>query len=255
MTMTTTIRQPLEPTLDRKVASRLAETEYGRFLDLLRSLGTADWAKPTCCSGWDVRATAAHLLGMVEMAASVREQGRQTKAATSIREQRGGLFIDALTGLQVDERADWTPQRIIDRFAARASKAVKGRKRAPGLIRRRTMPVQQDVGGHPESWTIGYLLDVILTRDPWLHRIDIAEATGVNLVHTADHDGVIVADIVHEWALRHGRPFELHLTGPAGGTWTQGTSGSAITMDVVEFCRAISGRAKVDGLLSTHVPF
>jgi uncharacterized protein (TIGR03083 family) len=255
MTMTTTIRYPLKPTLDRDVALRLAATEYARCLDLLRSLRSEDWTKPTCCGSWDVRAVAAHMLGMVELAASMREQGRQTKTAKAIHEQRGGLFIDALTGLQVDERADWTPQQIIDRFAARAPKAVKGRRRAPGFIRRRTVPMEQDVDGHKESWTIGFMLDVILTRDPWMHRIDITDATGADLVHTADHDGVLVADVVDEWADRHGQPFVLRLAGPAGGSWSRGTSGPTLELDAVEFCRAVSGRTDHDGLLSTQVPF
>lgn len=234
---------------------RLAATEYDRFLALLRSLPGGDWARPTQCAPWDVRDVAAHVLGMVEMAASVREQGRQYMAARTRREQRGGLFLDALTGVQVDERADWTPRQIIDRFGERAPKAASGRKRAPGFIRRRTMPVPQDVDGRQEAWTFGYLIDVILTRDPWMHRIDIVQATGAELVLTPDHDGLIVADIVEDWAARHGEPYELHLTGPAGGVWARGTDGPGISLDAVEFCRAISGRATGDGLLTTHVPF
>jgi uncharacterized protein (TIGR03083 family) len=249
------LTQPVKSNLDRKVAMQLAATEYGRLVDLLRALRPEDWTKRTACELWDVREMAAHLLGMAEMAASLREQGRQTKAAKSIVEQHGGLFIDALTGLQVDERAGWTPQQLIDRFAARAPKAVKGRKRAPGFIRHRTLPEQQDVGGHRESWTIGFMLDVILTRDPWLHRIDITRATGAELVHTADHDGVIVADVVAEWAARHGRPYTLTLTGPAGGSWTRGSGGPAIETSVEEFCLAISGRAPGTDLLTTQVPF
>jgi len=38
------------------------------------------------------------------------------------------------------------------------------------------------------------------------------------MVLTPDHDARIVADVVAEWAGRHGRPFTLHLTGPAGGS-------------------------------------
>jgi hypothetical protein len=102
---------------------------------------------------------------------------------------------------------------------------------------------------------LGFLVDVILTRDPWMHRIDIARSTGAELVLTADHDGVIVADLVAEWAARHGRPYELHLTGPAGGEWARGTEGSKITMGAIEFCRAIGGRAQADGLLGAQVPF
>ena len=252
---TATLTQPVKSGIDHKPAMQLAAIEYRRFVDLLRSLDAADWTAPTRCEPWDVRALAAHLLGMVEMAASIREQNRQTKAAAARRERHGGLFIDALTGLQVDERAAMTPQQIIDQFAARADKATKGRSRAPGFIRRRKLPELQHVNGVAEAWTIGFMLDVILTRDPWMHRIDITDATGAELVLTADHDGVIVADIVAEWAARHGQPYELTLTGPAGGEWKRGSHGQSITLDAVEFCRAISGRAPAEGLLTTEVPF
>jgi uncharacterized protein (TIGR03083 family) len=246
---------PRVPALDHRTAMQLAATEYDRFLALLRALDADDWAKPTDCAEWDVRMMAAHLLGMVEMAASLREQRRQNRAAQDRLRHRGGLFIDALTGIQVDERRDMTPDEIMARFAARAPKAAAGRRRAPGFVRRRQLPVAQDVGGSEEVWTIGYLTEVILTRDPWMHRIDIARATGADLVHTADHDGVLVADVVAEWAERHGAPFTLRLTGPAGGTWSRGTGGPALELDAAEFCRTVSGREAGEGLLGTQVPF
>lgn len=56
------------------------------------------------------------------------------------------------------------------------------------------------VNGAAETWSIGYLTGVILTRDPWMHRLDLARATGQAPMLTSDHDGVIVADVVHEWA-------------------------------------------------------
>jgi hypothetical protein len=101
---------------------------------------------------------------------------------------------------------------------------------------------------------------VILTRDPWMHRLDLARATGQDLVLTADHDGVIVADIVAEWARRHGQPYRLELTGPAGGNWSSGIGGEEIVMDAVDFCRIVAGRpgsvgGKSWGLLTTQVPF
>ena len=249
-----TITAPSRPriaALPRGTAMRLAATEYRRFADLLRLLGPGDWATPTECPGWDVRAIAAHALGMVEMAASIRETNRQLKLARS----RGGVFIDALTALQVDERAGMTPAQITARFAARAPRAARARRRTPGFIRRRVMPVLQHVGGREEAWTIGYLIDVILTRDPWMHRADIARATGADLVLTADHDRVLVADVAAEWATRHGQPCTLHLTGPAGGTWRDGDGGPLIETDAVEFCRVVSGRGHADGLLAVQVPF
>lgn len=105
-----------------------------------------------------------------------------------------------------------------------------------------------------EWWTMGYLFDVILTRDPFLHRVDIARATGTPMMATADHEGVIVDDVVAEWADRHGAAYDLELTGPAGGHWRHG-EGEHIAMEAFEFCRAISGRAPAEGLLSTQVPF
>lgn len=255
MTMTSpapaTATGPRRAQLDRQVAMRLAATEYARVVELLRSLSPADWSTTTRCPGWDVRAMAAHLLGMAEMAASVREQRRQVKLA----EKRGGVFIDALTAVQVEERADMTPADIVARFATVGPKAARGRKRTPWAIRRMRMPQPQAVGGRDESWTLGYLIDVILTRDPWMHRIDITDATGATLVLTAEHDGAIVDDIVREWAGRHGKPFSLRLTGPAGGSWREGSGGPELELSVPDFCRAASERTPADGLLATAVPF
>jgi hypothetical protein len=114
---------------------------------------------------------------------------------------------------------------------------------------------QELLSGKTESWKMGYLLDTILTRDAWMHRVDIARATGRELALTAEHDGRIVADAVGEWARRHGQPFSLELTGPAGGTFTRGSGGEAINLDAVELCRIFSGRGVGGGLLTHEVPF
>ena len=250
--------KPRESALSRPVAMRLAATEYDRCAEAFRFLSPAQWAAPTDCPAWDVRQMAAHMLGMAEMAASLRENLRQQRKAAKVVAARGCLYIDALTQLQVDERADWTPEQITTRFAARGPKAAAGRRRAPGFLRRRTMPQPQEVNGVREPWTFGYLIDVILTRDPWMHRLDIAAATGTEPYLTADHDGVIVADVVAEWASRHGKEFALTLTGPAGGTWRQGENGPELTLEAADFCRATARRpasVTLDQLMNTEVPY
>jgi uncharacterized protein (TIGR03083 family) len=228
-------------------------TEYERVVEQLRELSDDDWSAPTCNTGWDVRALAAHMLGMVAMAASVPEQLRQMLTAR----RRGGVFIDALTALQVEKYDGWSPQQIVDEYARLAPKAVKGRTRMPRLLRGRPMPEKQPIEGPDvlEAWTFAYLVDVILTRDPWLHRSDIALATGRPQTLTADHDGVIVDDAVREWAARHGQPCMLTLTGPIGREYVFGAEGPAYTLDAVEFCRILSGRGSGDGLLAQPVPF
>jgi hypothetical protein len=117
------------------------------------------------------------------------------------------------------------------------------------------LPEEQVVGPDREWWRIGFLLDVVLTRDVWMHRVDIARATGRLPRLTPDHDRVLVADVVSEWAQRHGRPFRLRLTGPAGGEWSSGAGGEQLELDAVEFCRLLSGRGTGPGLLGQQVPF
>jgi uncharacterized protein (TIGR03083 family) len=242
---------PLRSGFDRPTAMRLAATEYARYTEHLRQLSTEDWNRPTDCPDWDVRAMATHVLGMADMAASVREGMRQRRAAMA----RGGVFIDALTALQVEQRAALRPEEIIARLHAVAPKAARGRRRTPWLIRRRQLSGPPPMPGSDETWTVGYLIDTILTRDPWMHRVDSTRATGAAMVLTPEHDGVLVADVVAEWLARHGQPCTLRLTGPAGGEWTQGVGGQHIELDAVEFCRILSGRAEATGLLAVAVPF
>jgi hypothetical protein len=60
---------------------------------------------------------------------------------------------------------------------------------------------------------------------------------------------------VADWARLHGQPFELVLTGPAGGRFRSGTGGEHHELDAIEFCRSIAGRRERTGLLTTEVPF
>lgn len=253
--MSTVIRAasttPRPVVLSRDVAMRLAAQEYDRVLQLLRSLSPADWSRATECEGWDVHAMVGHMLGMAEMSASLPEQFRQMRAA----KRAGGVFIDALTAVQVDKHRTDAPEQLVRGWAVTGPKAAKGRKRTPSFIRRRTMPVPQVVGGAEEDWTLGFLIDVILTRDPWMHRIDLCRAVGAQPVLTADHDGVLVDDVAREWAQRHGAPCRLELTGPAGGSWSFGEDGPLVEHDAVEFCRIVSGRGPAAGLLAQQVPF
>jgi uncharacterized protein (TIGR03083 family) len=247
---TTVPARPRAGALDRATAYRLAATEYGRTLDAWRGLDPDDWARPTPCSAWDVRAMVAHTLGMTEMTTSVRRMVHQQRAAA-----RAGGGIDALTEVQVREHAHLGPGELVEAMAAAAPRAVRGRRRLSALVGRVTLPEEQVNGDVRETWRIGYLLDVVLTRDPWMHRMDLAAATGRAPHLTAEHDGVLVADVVAEWAQRHGRPYRLRLTGPAGGEWSSGADGEEHELDAVDFCRLLSGRGTGAGLLAQQVPF
>jgi uncharacterized protein (TIGR03083 family) len=260
MTMTTTStvkagakENPRLPQIDRETATRLATTEYERVADLLSRLTPSQWEARTDCPAWDVRAMAGHMLGMAQMVATWPEMIRQQVVSGRHAKRDKVETIDALTALQVQKNAHLSNEQIVEQLRTVGPWAARFRRRAPGLIRRQTLP---DSG---EWWTMGYLLDVILTRDPFMHRIDITRACGAPMTVTADHEGVIVADVVTEWAERHAEPYDLELTGSAGGRWKVGNS-DRITMDALEFCRTLSGRTPASGtpatgLLATPVPF
>ncbi|WP_433351834.1 maleylpyruvate isomerase family mycothiol-dependent enzyme [Microtetraspora malaysiensis] len=243
------------PSLDRPQAASLAAAENERFVDLVRSLDADDWTKQTDCPAWDVRAMVAHVLGAMESIVSPRELVHQLRAGS--RAAGGRPLIDGMTEVQVAERADLSTSRLVERLVATAPRAARARRRLPAPLRR--LPFKQDVAGVTETWALGYLYDIIYTRDTWMHRVDIARATGRPPgALTPDHDGRIVADVVAEWARRHGRPFRLHLHGPAGGVFIGGDGdgdGEEITLDAVEFCRILSGRGEGTGLLTQPVPF
>jgi uncharacterized protein (TIGR03083 family) len=233
----------------------LAATEFARGAELLDRLEPRHWSAPTVNSGWDVRATAGHMVGMIEMMSSLRKMIRQQVAAQRAARRSGAsVSIDELTALQVRLNATLTPTDLVAKWRRLAPKAVRGRRRMPALFRNRTMPESQLVGGQFERWTFGYLIDVILTRDPFMHRLDIHEATGLPPHVTPEHEGVIVDNVVGEWANRHGKPYNLELTGPAGGVWGTG-DGERIRLDALDFCRVLSGRGTASGLMTTAVPF
>jgi hypothetical protein len=194
------------------------------------------------------------MVGMAELASSPFEIARQQRKAGAVHARRGGQMVDALTEVQVAERAEWTPEQVVAGAERAAVRGARGRRLISTVAGRAPLPGTQLVNGREEAWSVGYLLGTILTRDPWMHRSDLAAATGRPMTLTAGHDGVIVADVVAEWAERHGRPYALELTGPAGGSWRVGDS-DPITMDAIDFCRVVSGRGEGTGLLATQVPF
>ena len=185
----------VQPAIERPTALRLAETEYQRVADAVDELQADDWTRPTDCTAWDVRRLVAHIAGMAKSASTPLEMARQLRAAKA-RQQDGQTLIDAQTAVQVEQREHLGPEELRAELRRVGPRAAKGRRRTPGFVRRLRLPEPQIVNGAPETWSLGFLTDVILTRDPWMHRLDLTQATGKAPVLTADHDGVIITDVV-----------------------------------------------------------
>lgn len=255
MTPTTTSTAVRDiPRLAHKEAMALAATEYDRFGDFIAGLSPDEWAAPTVCSDWDVRDVVRHLLGELEMTAKFRENVRQQRVGKRIQKEKGyDHWIHGVNELQVTERQGMEPPEIVETWRRRAPKALAARRRFPPFLR----PIPAiDFGPILGRRSLGYLMDRVLTRDPWMHRIDIARALGREPVLTPDHDGRIVADMVLDWAETHGHAFDLELTGPAGGRFSQGSGGEHLTIDAIEWIWILSGRGHgtATGVLAKELP-
>jgi uncharacterized protein (TIGR03083 family) len=239
-------------TMSHDAAMKLAEVEIGRMIDVVDQLRPNYWSLPTDCEGWDVKALLSHQLGAMEGNASLREFVRQYLVATKKSKRSGRPLVDEMTASQIFDRAPLSPDELSNRLRSKAQASVRGRRRMPALLR--SMPISP---GAPFEgpWKLGYLVDTIMNRDFWMHRVDLTRATGLEMILTPEHDGVIVGDVVSEWARVHGQPYKLVLEGVAGGTFAQGQRGEEIRLDAVEFCRILSGRGHGSGLLSQKVPF
>lgn len=241
--------------LDHDEAMSLLAVELDRTLEALEALEDTDWGARTDCPDWDVRQMYLHVLGACEAGASMRENMHQMRLGRKHRKANGGALEAGLSNVQVREREELSPAQLLERLAEVAPTTVRKRSKTPKLMRRMKMKIDGPVF---EKWSLGYLIDTIYLRDMWMHRVDTAEATGRAIALTAEHDGRIISDVVAEWARRHGQPFTLTLTGPAGGTYrSSGDAGEGESMEVdaVEFCRMLAGRVEATGLLATVVPF
>lgn len=244
--------------IDRQEAPTLAHAAYRGFADLLSTVPPSDWASPTDCAGWTVRDLGGHMVGAMRSAASMRELLRQQREISRRRKRDGGNETDIMTALQIELTADLDADDLVRECQELAGPAAHGRAKVPGPMRSLVkFPVE--FGGTTETWRLGYLLDVILTRDAWLHTVDLARALGVDRPRHEDLDRRIIEDVALEWAGRHGRAVRLDLGGPAGGAHEFAGDGDAppqtITMDAVEFARTLSGREVGAGLMSLDVPF
>ena len=239
-------------------ARQVALGVYDRLIALLEELSPEEWQRTTECAPWTVSDMVGHMIGAAKAAASVPEMLRQQAHGLRRRSDFDGNAMDAFNDLQVRDHAHLSPDERIAELRRLAPLAVAGRMRLPGLLRRVNVPL--DTGGSvaegsPEKLNLGRLMDAVYTRDEWLHRIDIARATGRSPDVDSDADRRVVEDVVADWAVRHGQPFRLTLHGPAGGRFHQGDDGEVLEMDAVEFCRSLSGRASAEGLLRTRLLF
>ena len=224
----------------------MALIELERFLDLLQELAPADWLKPTACTLWDVRQIVAHVAGAAASYASWSQLARQWNPLAQRPYRQAGLtMLDALNQIQVDDRASSRPDDLIAELRVVGPRAIATRHRLPAPVRALRLPMPA-LGVAP----IGYLTDVIYTRDMWIHRLDIARATRRTMALSPDHDGRIIALAARDLSksldpLLRGTSAIYDLTGPAGGRFRFGANDHpavTIRIDALDFAWLAAGR-------------
>jgi uncharacterized protein (TIGR03083 family) len=239
----------LEPT----EYARIANAELDAFLRLLSRLEPDDWQKPTACTLWDVRDVVAHQAGHVQMGSGLRGFLAQSNPrATGPYRKRGMSILDALNQAQVDMRRSRPVDEVVTELREGTRRSIASRLGLSWVAGQVRVPVSP-VGLMP----LRDLLFRIFPRDMWIHRLDIADATGKPFEQTAKHDGVMVAEAVADISrhLRKKAPdigLTLRLIGPAGGAWLIGTGTDehlTLEMDVTDFMRRTSERVTADGAL------
>lgn len=237
MTMAMTTRQD---------AIAQGEAEYAALLAMLHTLAPEDWSRSTDCPAWTVREIVAHVNGAAEEAVSRKVQARHLLIAQT--RDRKVPTVDSLSAQQVADRESRTPDELVAELERLGPTAPRARSRTPGLVRNRPMPTGS---GCLPGDTMGYLIDVIYSRDVWMHRIDIDRATGCGMP-ADDAEPAIVGQVVRDLSRGWARtPFTLRLTGRVEGSWRvgdgEGDAGEA-SVDAVALCRLLSGRSD-----ETHV--
>ncbi len=238
--------------INHREAMALAETEYKRFTDMLQQLKPGDWSNQTVCTDWNVRQLVAHVLGFAESNASFRVFVSGMRRGKKRAAEKGyDHFIHGMNEVQVEEREHLTSTELVGCWSEIWPKALEGRRRFPPFMRLVPVEFGPPIGKKPMG---SYLMDLVFTRDTWMHRVDVCRAAGLDPVVTPDHDGRLIEDMVAEWARIHRIAFTLHLEGPAGGTFVSGSGGDELSIDAIEWICTLSGRGTGTGLLEKKLP-
>jgi uncharacterized protein (TIGR03083 family) len=244
------------PGIAHQEAMTMAAEELKRFQALIESLADEDWDRQSACSLWTVKDIVAHQAAHVCSVTSFGAFMSQANPSVMRPYRKNGMnMLDAMNQAQVDLRRHYTVEQLIAEIRDTAQLSLQGRDRIPAFMRSPALPLP----GFDQPRSLGYLFDVIYTRDMWMHRIDICNATEKKMQLDSYHDGRIAALAVKDLAQKskrglHGRSAVLELTGAAGGSYRIGgnsTPQAIIQMDVFTFAVLTSGREKAANVLTS----
>jgi len=219
------------------------DAEIEAWHGLLASLEGTEWQRRTVCDAWDVADIAGHLIGQAEDVIKPWSFPRRFRKGKRV--YPGVPRFDAHMMVQADEHRGTPPAELRALFDRTWGKATRSISRNPELIRRVTMKVD-DIPGF-DRLALGYVWDILLARDLWMHRDDVCQAVGRSF-DAGPYAEEIVAQVLYDvddgpfWGERPA--VVLELTGQGGGTYRlgRGEPVGRAAVDAVSYMRTISGR-------------
>ncbi|MFI5731893.1 maleylpyruvate isomerase family mycothiol-dependent enzyme [Kribbella sp. NPDC051587] len=227
---------------DRTTCAKHRDAELQLWHELLTSIHGTDWQRRTVCDAWDVADIAGHLIGQAEDV--IRPLSFPRRFLKAKRSYPNAAKLDAHMMVQADEHRGTEPAVLRSTFDRTWSKASRAITRNPALIRRISMSMDEFPGF---SLNLGYIQDILLARDLWMHRDDVCQALG-RPFDAGPYGEELIAQVMRDvidgpfWGDRPA--VDLELTGQGGGTYRLGRGepvGHA-TVDAVGYMRTLSGR-------------
>ncbi len=204
------------PRPDSAEVARVGFAELEALGDLLGDLDRDEWRRTTA-SSWSVHEMVAHVVG--QKAESARPWTIPGKIKKARREFAGMSSLDAHNALQITDYGPMSSSELVRRLAEVGRRAVRSGRRTPQFVRRldtrRYFPEEALIDS-----TLGYVIDILSNRDTWMHRLEIARATGRPFV-TGAHDESVVAQVIRDLAEEWDGP-ALVLELDRGGQWQLG---------------------------------
>lgn len=238
------------------------DAELQVWHDLLASIDGDEWQRRTVCDEWDVADIAGHLIGQAEDVNQLLSFPRRYRKAKRV--YPGVLRIDAHMMVQADEHRGTPPARLRAEFDQVWARATERISTEPRMLRRMSMTV------NGFRMNLGYIHDILLARDLWMHRDDVCQALG-RPFDAGPYGDELVAQVMYDvidgpwWGERPA--VEVELTGAGGGTYQLGRGAPVgrAAVDAVGYMRTLSGRddapvvtgdpVATEALASCRMPF
>jgi hypothetical protein len=209
-------------------AMGMLSDELAATVTLLRRLDSAAWQLPAVRDA------------VVRMILEAEEVARNRRLLGRFRRAR--LLPGAMTPVRRQGRAAALAEAAPEHLAAELGSW--GRRAADAAPWFRGTAASRFLAGVPAGYSADCLFRVLLPRDAWLCRAEIAEAAGQDPApgpHGAEIIRQAVRDLAGVW---HGPAVTVEITGPAGGRWLtgDGAPAAAVRAGPYGFLRLVTAR-------------